>query len=355
MKTNDIVNILRERLPKLSDAFNSKQSISSLTATVGVATITLATANTVIQTGDKVLITGSLVNNPITSLSHVNGLATAITQNVHDLTEGYSTITISGATQSGYNGTFALVNVIDEKTFTFNVATATVSPATGSPVLMENTELDFNGYQTITKIDATHFTYPILNTGSLTSVGTPILNYNFRIHGTADIEKAIEAYTKQNEADYFLFVETGDLVSNKDRFNLVDSNYVYRNGQDYTQNCIQTLNFYFIVNCKNDMLATTFKDAMDDVRVLLFSSLLSLDLSNYLKTIKSWGITFKQDGKFLYNGAIYVHKFIFETILEITKDDIATPERGVAFRNITINYLKENGDAMKTDTIKLPK
>jgi len=354
MKTNDIVNILRERLPQLTTSFNAQQDISSLTAAAGLATMNFAIPNTVLKTGDKVLITGSLVNNPITSLSHVNGLATAITTNVHDLTEGYSSITISGATQAGYNGTFTLIDVIDEKTFTFNVASSTISPATGSPVLMENVEIDFNGYQTITKISTTQFTFQIANIGTLTSSGTPKVNYNFRIHGTVDIETAIESYTAQAKTDYFLFVETDDTTSNKDRFNVIDSNYIFKEGQDFTQNCIQPINLYFIVNCKDDMLATTYKDIMEDLRGLLFSSFVSLSVANYLKENNVSGITYKTDGKFLYNKAIYVHRFVFEAISEITKEDIATPERGVAFRNIELNYLNSFDVNIKKDTAKLP-
>lgn len=69
----------------------------------------------------------------ISSLSQSAGLATAVTATAHGLTSG-DVVTISGASQSGYNKS-ATVTVVDATTFTYAVVGGTVSPATGAPIL----------------------------------------------------------------------------------------------------------------------------------------------------------------------------------------------------------------------------
>jgi hypothetical protein len=67
----------------------------------------------------------------ITSLTWSGGTATA-TLTGHGLTTG-TQVRVFGATQAGYNGTHT-VTVVDADTFTYPVAAATVSPATGLPM-----------------------------------------------------------------------------------------------------------------------------------------------------------------------------------------------------------------------------
>lgn len=77
----------------------------------------------------------------ITALTQSNGLATA-TAAAHGLSDG-DFVTISGATQAGYNLSLP-VTVTSSSQFTYPVAAATVSPATGSPVVTGSTEGTFD-------------------------------------------------------------------------------------------------------------------------------------------------------------------------------------------------------------------
>lgn len=65
----------------------------------------------------------------ISALTQSNGVATA-TSTSHGLSDG-DQVTVSGATQAGYNLTVNITRV-DANTFTYPVAAATVSPATGT-------------------------------------------------------------------------------------------------------------------------------------------------------------------------------------------------------------------------------
>jgi uncharacterized phage protein gp47/JayE len=66
----------------------------------------------------------------VTSLTRLGNVATAVTSSEHNLASGIN-VTISGADQTEYNGTF-LVTVTDTDEFTYKVPGAPVTPATGS-------------------------------------------------------------------------------------------------------------------------------------------------------------------------------------------------------------------------------
>ena len=66
----------------------------------------------------------------ITGITRTGTVATAIAAAPHSLSNG-DLVTISGASQSGYNGTFIVSNITSTD-FDFTVAAATVTPATGT-------------------------------------------------------------------------------------------------------------------------------------------------------------------------------------------------------------------------------
>lgn len=66
----------------------------------------------------------------VTSLTHSGGTVTATTASAHGLTS-YGRQTISGANETGYNGTFA-ITVTGSTTFTYSTTGVTVDTATGT-------------------------------------------------------------------------------------------------------------------------------------------------------------------------------------------------------------------------------
>lgn len=75
----------------------------------------------------------SLPQITISSLTRTSGTATADCASAHGLTTG-DVVTIAGATESQYNGTFT-VTVTDTDSFTYPVTGSPSTPATGTPVL----------------------------------------------------------------------------------------------------------------------------------------------------------------------------------------------------------------------------
>lgn len=77
--------------------------------------------------------TGQARGGGIATLTQVAGTATATTSASHGLATGQQ-VTIAGATQAGYNGTFEIV-VTSAMVFTYQVASGTASPATTTTAL----------------------------------------------------------------------------------------------------------------------------------------------------------------------------------------------------------------------------
>ena len=83
------------------------------------------------------------IRPPITSITSAAGLATVTTALSHGFTTGMA-ITISGANQAPYNGTFTITST-GATTFTYPVAGGPASPATGTLTLSRAPSIRFDG------------------------------------------------------------------------------------------------------------------------------------------------------------------------------------------------------------------
>lgn len=108
MKLTDIVNQLKAVFARYTTDFCTSLTVSSLTRSGSTVTATTSSAHGLIA-GNKVLIVGAKTPITISSLTQVNGYASAICASKHNLTLANSTVEISGATQTEYNGSHNLV------------------------------------------------------------------------------------------------------------------------------------------------------------------------------------------------------------------------------------------------------
>lgn len=179
MKTEEIVNQLKAILPRYTGDFTTNLSVSSLTQTAGVATATTATAHG-LKVGEKVLIVGAKVPLTITSLTRTGNYVLAITSGKHSLIRGNTTVEISGANQSSYNGVktlyidknhFLSAPLVDIQSITISGTTATVTTKTPHGYVNNaNVEVQIFGasnenYNKVTTLDSvptsTTFTYTV--------------------------------------------------------------------------------------------------------------------------------------------------------------------------------------------------
>lgn len=146
----------------------------------------------------------SVTGISVSSITRVGSEATVTTSSNHELANGFS-VTISGANEAEYNGTFTVKEVTALNKFKYDISGAPSSPATGTITAsytlasIEIRSLDFG--QSVN-----------LSNGTVLNIGTPIANVNDTatvqfdgISGGTDIESddAFRARIQNVQANYF--------------------------------------------------------------------------------------------------------------------------------------------------------
>ncbi|MDE2103347.1 MAG: hypothetical protein KGL39_39265 [Patescibacteria group bacterium] len=107
-------------------------SSTQFTYTLGSPQTQAATGNMAAQVAQATLTTAQTTTTvPVLSLTSNGTTATAVTSAFHNLSVG-SSVTISGATPSGYNGTVTVTGIVNQTSFTYTLSGSLSSPATGT-------------------------------------------------------------------------------------------------------------------------------------------------------------------------------------------------------------------------------
>lgn len=348
MQASDIVKQLWLVMPTLTDLFTDDLDVVSITSSGTTATVTTSSPHG-LSTGEVARIFGALTPNPITSLTQVDNVASAVTSLPHNLTEGFAgtridPLTIEGATESEYNGSHPLLTQVDRNNFTYQISGDPSSPATGSPILLEDLKFGYNGLFNITETSTTTFTYTIPQPLGSPAGGTIFCRVRPRMSAVISQQRAIEAYTKQQTDKLWCFVVLGERVANNDRATLTDAKTTIGNGTTYRQLLIHPFAIYLFIPTVNELAANNARDQGNSLATFFSSSLLRIKLQTGFVEDPYSGIIFSSDNFALYNGSFYIHEYIFEGTEYITYDDTNTPDFGVAFRDIDLSFLSDFND-----------
>lgn len=130
MKISEIVNQLMNLYPQLDDKLTDDVPVSSIVRSETEMTVS-CDAKHGLEIGQAFAIVNSDVPIAITSLTKVGALATLVVATNHDITKSINsvgdvvgssnTVRITGATESQFNGTFTIVDVVNRRTITFIV------------------------------------------------------------------------------------------------------------------------------------------------------------------------------------------------------------------------------------------
>ena len=345
MKALDVIKQLHVVLPQFTDLFTDEVSVTSLSR-VGITVTAITSVAHQLQTNDYVNIVSAINQNPLMLLELVGGYAVGTTTIDHDLTKGYQeTVTVSGAVEPEYNGTFKLIDVPNRRKFIYEITGTPSTPATGSPILEENFNYGYNGYHQITVIDPVTFTYEITQQPFSPAIGIIVARHSRRISGAVEVSRALASYTKQNTDNMWMFAVIGDARANKSRYVLSDATDTQTDNTDFRQRIIQNFELFVFCRATQDLSGRYTKDRMEDLLQPILKSILGAKFPSLL-TEESWaGVTFEGHKFELYNEAIYVHNFEFQTVKDITFNDTSLySDISVAFRDIDIDYLSVDGD-----------
>lgn len=376
MKAIDIIMYLKARLPEFTDLFNDVFTISSLTRSGTIVTAVTSVAHN-LANNDLVHISDALSPNPISSLRLATAsektqiieylkakgreyrtlfalnIVMAETSNNHDLTELYQdNVVISGATETDYNGTHRLLRVQNRENFSYAISGTPSTPATGSPILIENLDFGYNGLYQITFIDTTTFSYEITGTPGSPAVGTPKAKTNPRISGDISPERCVNAYTKKGTNKLWAYVVLETTVTSKDRNSLSDAIATRVPGYTYRLKQLHSFSIYIFIPATSTISGRSQRDLMEDVNVYLSKSILGAILPNEFVDSTQNMVVPSGHGLFNDSGSYIIHKFDYEVSYDITVDDIVNESDNVAFRDIKLKFRKyfedDNVEIMST-------
>ncbi len=358
MNASDVVKQLWKVVPTITDLFTDNVGIVSITSSGTTATVTTSSDHN-LENGDIAIIVGALAPNPITELTQIGNVASVTTTVPHDVTEGFKgtiidPIVVEGSTESDYNGSHDLIAVENRFKFEYQISGDPVSPATGSPILFENLKFGYNGTFNVIVTGVTTFTYELPQALISPAGGTISCKVRPRISALVSLERAQKVYTKQGFNEIWAFVVLGSRTANNDRTTNTDAINTLANGSDYRQFILQPLSIYLFIPASTEIGAATARDLANDLAVPFSSALLRTKFQSQFSSQPYSGIVFESDAFAAYNGALYVHEYVFQSSEYITYPDTMEPDFGVPFREIDITYLSYfNGEEIMTDKIPL--
>lgn len=341
MKALDIINRLKEVLPRYTSLFCNEINVNSLTYAAGVVTCTCATKHE-LTAGDEIFIHGALTPITITSITRIGNLATAITASNHDLTRGYQeTITITGANQTEYNGEHPLIDVPNRRTFIFSVTGSPITPATGTMKMTEDIKAGYNGLHSVASVVNDYiFTYAITSTPESPALGGSIkLRKELAITGDVTLERFLQSYSGLPDDRFWLVVILGGTFCSKDRFTLSDAiststspNVVIR------PRIIDPFSIYVVTPTSETLTAMTTRDGMNLVFNAINKAVLFYKFPTDSTVESNIGVSFARHDMAEYDVARYIHRFDYEFVYDLVKEDGANDDTSVAFRDIDLHF-----------------
>jgi hypothetical protein len=341
---SDIAVRLTSQAPKHTDLLSDVFTITNLVNAAGVSTITTSAPHGLAR-NDSVVIAEVSVPIAQSTLSRVLTVGTLVTSVDHDLTKAIAkTIVISGASDSNFNGTFVMLQIVNRRTIKFTIADSSATSTTGGK-LISGARYDqaYDGlFQVASITSTTIFTVAAPNAiaGSATSGK---VKTNIRISAVASLARAKAAYTEQNLTKAWLFVMLGPAVASKDRNTNTDLTSNITRSNFFRQQIQENVSVYIIANTKDEIAGRIIRDEMSSLLLALTKSIVFFEFGTNLFVGKSDPLIFVDHAIEEYDGALYIHVFNFEASTEFVFEDTAGYDDDVAFRDIDATYDSDIG------------
>lgn len=354
MKASDVVAQMAATLPNLTDKFTDEVSVSSLTLSGTTATATTSTVHG-LSVGDNVFIAGATAPIVISSITRVGILATIVTATDHDITLGSQpTITISGATEAEFNGTFSIFSTVNRRTIAVTVDDSGPTSVTGSPLLHDGESFlrGYGGLQEVTTAPtATSFTYETTSGLGTPAVGTIVARTGLRLSASINIERTLAAYTEKEVDKLWAFVVIGDRDASKSRRTETDatSNIQKQSGHFRVQ-VIQPITVFVFFPAHEQIAGRAVRDDGDELLQTICQSILFYRFPSQLTVTPASPTQYVGDGAANYDSAVYVHQYVFQATAEMTFGDTVRYDPDVAFRDIALTVFFDHGTGTENMT-----
>lgn len=316
MKAIYIVNRLKEILSKYTDDFSTILNVSTLVRVGSTITCTTST-NHNLTNNDYITVKGAKEPILLSGITFSGGVATATALSDHDLSDPslFSPenlplyIEISGA--SGYNGTWELLTVPNDLTFTFKVS-GSPSSVSGGYLMLEDQD-GYNGYKQITVISPTAFTYQTTGTMQTPALGTIKVSCLTRVDYSATAQRISEFYASNssNILQTWAFVVLNQDQSYKNDTIVGDSSTAKIKNESYWNTSQQNFSIFIVIPAKTSILGGDIADKVREYRKPLLKAIVNYIFQSDLKEESSQPAQYVGSEADDYIQATYTHRFDF--------------------------------------------
>ena len=333
MRAVYVVNRLKEELPKFTDDFSTILSVSSLTrSSTTITCITSAAHN--LTTGNYVTIRGAKEPIALNTITFSNGIATATSLTDHKLSDPsrYSLenlplyVEISGAT--GFTGTWELVSVPTNLTFTFKVS-GSPSNVSGGFLLLEDPD-GYNGYKQITVTSTTAFTYTTTGAMQSPAQGTIEVSCLTRIDYAATAQRIKDYYSTNSSGTLqtWAFVVMGQNQAFRNDTVVGDSSSAKRTNESYWYTMQQAFSVYVVIPSATSTLGGNTADTAKSYLQPIIKTLSNYIFESDFNEQQTQPCVFANDEGDDYIEATYTHRFDFSVQSIVQTIDTANFSNG---------------------------
>lgn len=349
MKLSDLIIHIQKKLPLYTNYFSDTLEVEKLTSVNNTCTV-VTKENHNFQEGDLFTLEGAKVANEIVSLTQYRGLGTMITKYPHEVTknfplrEGDSThITISGANEEQYNGTFLIMNIPETNVIEFSIDDTAPFVATGNPEIKEDVYATYNGRQRVSSIiDEKTFSFllPYIPQADR-ATGNIKINNGIRISGDFSIQNAMKAYEEQGEYDLWGFVVLDGANVSKSKTNGTDAIAQFKKGIDSHLSLVQDVSFFVFIPTANEYCWTDYSDICQELRKPILKTLHNANFESGAFDEDCY-LSFIGDNPVDTDGTAYaIYQYKFQTTINIHNEDGIEKEFSPRLKDFSI-YEKNN-------------
>lgn len=351
MRLSDLVIHARKKLPLYTDYFSEKIKVSNIVVEGNEATMTTEAPHH-LEAGATFTIQGAKTKNRIVSLTQKHGLGRIVTEYDHQVTKntplrvGDSThITIYGANEEIYNGTFLIMDIPNCNVIEFSIDANAPLTATGNPYLLEERYGSINGAQKVTELTNKNTVKFLLNAGveNPDANGDIYIRSGIRISGEFSIEHALESYEANGTNELWGFCILDGANVSKSRLNKTDAISTAQLGTDLRAELVQDFNFFVIIPTTSDYCWIDFVDLAQELRKPI--------LKTFHRAKVESGVT-DEDSYLAFVGdnpvdtttkAFMVYQYKFQSTINLQNEDGIEEEFSPALRNLEMTHRNNFG------------
>ncbi len=351
MRLSELVTQAQKKLPIYTGYFSNTISASSLTADGTTCTLTTTTPHG-LEVGQEFTIRNAKIKNNIISLTQNHGLGRLVTQYAHQVTKntplrrGDSThITIIGANEEIYNGTFLIMDIPNANVVEFSIDETAPTIATGTPYLEEDCFANFNGRHTVASVVSnTELTFELPYTpASNIALGDIKIYSGARISGEYSIEHAIEAYEAIGTNELWGFCVLSGANVSKSRVNHTDAIATIQQNADVRMDLVQDFDFFVIIPTTSEYCWIDFVDLANNLRKPILKTFHRAKVQSGM-TDEDCYLAFVGDQPVdTTTKAFMVYDFKFQATINISNEDGVDGEFEPAIRELRMSHKNDRG------------